>query len=103
MADHLGHRTRTPALVRNREFGRGAYRKRRNDVEAEGVGVIVVDEEDDVRLLILQPLLGEVIALEDLLPIGLGGLAEVERGTDRGYVRGVDARRDTGHHFFSPT
>ncbi len=92
MADHLGHRTRAPALVGYRKLGRGADRKGRDDIEAEGVGVIVVDEENHVRLVILQPLLGEVVALEDRLPIRLGGLAEVERGADGRNVRGVDAR-----------
>ena len=71
--------------------GRGADRERRDHVEAERGGVIVVDEKDDVGLVILQPLLGIFVAREDRLPVWLGRLAEVERRADRGHMRGVDA------------
>jgi hypothetical protein len=91
MADHLRHRARTPALVGRHVFGRGADREGRNQIEAERVGVIVVDQEDDIRLLLLQPLLGEVIAIEDRLPIRLRGLAKVECCTNRRHMRCVDA------------
>jgi hypothetical protein len=102
MADQLGHRARAPALVGDREFGRGADRKGRDDIEAEGVGVIVVDQENDVRLLVLHPLLGEFVTAEDLLPVGLAGLAEVERRAHGRNMRGINARGNMGHHFFSP-
>src|SRR5450759_295679 len=92
MANHLGHRTRTPALVGRREFGRGADREGRNHLEAERVGVVVVDEKDDGRLVILQPLPGEIVTLEDRLPVRLGGLAKVDRRADGRHVRSVDAR-----------
>src|SRR5215468_3086584 len=102
MADHLRHRARTPALVGRLEFGAGADREGRDEIEAEGGGVIVEHQEDHVGLLLLLPLLGEVVALENRLPVGLGGLAEVERRADRGHMRGVNAGADTGHYFFSP-
>jgi hypothetical protein len=53
--------------------------------------VIVEHQEDHIGLLLPLPLLGEVIALEDRLPIGLGGLAKVERSADSRHMRGVNA------------
>src|SRR5579863_1060434 len=102
VTDHLGYRARAPALVGHRELRRGADREGRDEIQAERVGVIVIDQKDDVRLLVLQPLLGEFVALEDRLPIGLGGLAEIDRRADRRHMGSVDACGDTGHHFFSP-
>src|SRR5690348_10523820 len=101
MADDFRHRAGTPTFIRRGEFRRGADRKGRNDVEAERVGMIVIDQKNDVRLVIPQPLLGIFVALEHRLPIWLGSLAEVERRADRGYMRGVDAASDAGHYFFS--
>ena len=93
MADYFRHGARAPTLVGRREFRCGADCKRRDYVEAECVGMIVVDEKDDVRLVILQPLLGIFVALEDPLPIWLGRLAVVERRADRGHMRGGRRRR----------
>src|SRR3954447_25449367 len=101
MADYFRHRARAPTFVGRHEFRRGADRKRRDYVEAECVGMIIVDQKNDVRLVILQPLLGIFVALEDPLPIWLARLAEVERRADRGDVRGVDAVGNAGHYFFS--
>src|SRR6185369_12313051 len=83
MADHFRDWTRTPTLVGGREFGRRADRESWDYIEAECVGVVVIDQENGVRLLILQPLLGELVSLEDRLPIRLGALSQVERGADR--------------------
>jgi hypothetical protein len=102
MTDHLRHRARTPALVGRLELGGRADRKGRNEIEAEGGGVIVEHQEDHIGLLLLLPLFGEVVALEHWLPIGFGGLAEVERSADRWHVRGINAGGDAGHYFFSP-
>src|SRR5262245_54660470 len=76
MTDHLRHRARSPTLVGRVEFGGRADREGRDEIEAEGGGVIVEHKKDHVWLLLLLPLLGEVVALEHRLPIGLGGLAE---------------------------
>src|SRR5215475_1887423 len=102
MPDHLRYRARSPALVGRLEFGGRSDREGRDEIQAEGGGVIVEHQKDHVGLLFLLPLLGEVIALEHRLPIGLGGLAEVERSANRGHMRGVNAGGDTGHYFFSP-
>jgi hypothetical protein len=45
-----GYRTRTPTLVgRGKSFG-AADRERRNNLQAEGTGMIVVHEHDHVGL-----------------------------------------------------
>src|SRR5665213_3578318 len=76
MADHVRHRARPPALVSRDEFRRSTDRKGRDDIEAESVGMIIVDEKDHIRLLILEPLFGDLVTLENRPPIRLGGLAE---------------------------
>ena len=60
----LGHRARAPAFVGGLELGGGADREGRDHLQAERGGVVVVDEEDDVGLVVLHPLLRELVALE---------------------------------------
>jgi hypothetical protein len=70
MADHLGHRPRAPALVGRLVACRGADREGRDHVEAERRRVVVVDQEDHVGPVRLHPLLRELVALEERLPVG---------------------------------
>ena len=81
------------AFVGRIEFRTGHDREGRDHLQAEGGGVIVVDEEDHVGLVRLQPLLVEVVSGEDRLPVVLLRLAEVEGRADGGDVRGDRARR----------
>jgi hypothetical protein len=97
MADDGGHRARAPALVGRLKLRRGADGKGGNHLQAEGGGVVVVDQEHDVGLVVLHPLLGEFVALEDRLPVGFLGLAQVQGRADGGHVRGVDGCGDAGH------
>ena len=103
MAFHYGHRTRTPAFIGRLEAGGATNGKRGNDVEAESGGVVVVDQNDHVRLLLGYPFLALGIAGEDLLPVRFVRLAVVQCCTDGGHMAGGDGSSDTGHYFFSPT
>ena len=90
MPDHGRHRASTVTLVRRLEFRPRHDREGGDEAQAEGRRVVVVDEEDDVRLLRLLPGLGEVVTGENRLPIVFLGLAKIEGGPDGGYMRGVD-------------
>ena len=92
-----GHRARAPAFVGRRELGRRADGEGRDHLQAEGRGVVVVDEEDHVGPVLLHPLLGELVAPEHRLPVRLAGLAVVDRRADGRHVRGVDGGGDAGH------
>ncbi len=102
MADHPGHGPGSPAFVRRIEGRRRADGEGRDHVEAERGGVVVVDQEDHVRTVVLHPLLRKFIALEHPLPIGFPALAAVERSADGRDMGGVDAGGDAGHYLFSP-
>ena len=82
VALHHGHGARAPSFVR-RCIRRGAANgEGANHVQAEGRGVVVVDKKDDVGRVVLNPLLGELIALKDGLPVGFVGLTLVQRRAD---------------------
>src|SRR5256886_10484772 len=81
---------------------RASDREGRHDVETEGGGVIVVDQQDDVRLLLRDPALGELITGEHRSPVRILRLAVVDRGADRRDMRGGDAGSDAGHYCDSP-
>ena len=84
--DHR-HRARAPALVGGRKLRRAAEREGRDHLHREGGGVVVVDHDRDVRLGLRHPFLGFLEAREHPLPIGLLGLAVVERRPDGGNMR----------------
>src|SRR5262245_20381413 len=101
MAFDDGHGPRTPSLVRRLELVGAADRERRNHVEAERGGVIVVDQEHDVRRVLCHPATRSVKALEQRHPIRLRGLAQVHRRADRRHVRACDACGDLRHYLVS--
>src|SRR6266404_5535579 len=72
--------------------------KRRHDVETESRGVIVVDQEYDIRLLLRDPAFGEVVAGKHRRPIGIPCFAVVERRANRRDMRGRDASGDASHY-----
>ena len=94
MALHVGHRARSPAFVGGVEHVGAADGERRDHFERERRSVIVVDQHDDVRHVVGDPALAELVALEHRLPVRLRGLAEVDRGADGRDVRGCDACGD---------
>ncbi len=87
MAYRDRHRPRTPAFVGRRKFRRAAEREGRDHLDREGRGVIVVNDDRDIRLGLAHPLLRFLKAREHPLPIGLLGLAVVERRADGGHMR----------------
>src|SRR5439155_19165257 len=98
----IGHRSRSPTLVGHLELRGRADREGGDDLEAECRRVVVVDEEDDVRLVVLQPLAREVVTREDLLPVRFLGLAQVHCRADGRHVRGIDGCGDARHGYFLP-
>src|SRR5262249_21305393 len=76
-----------PAFVGGRKFRRAAERESRDHLHREGGGMIVVDHDGDVRLGPRHPLLGFLESREYAFPVGLLGLAVVERRADGGHVR----------------
>src|SRR3954465_2675137 len=74
-----------------------AEREGRVLVEEERGGVVVEAEEEDIGLLLRQPLRHRLVALEERLPVRIALLALVERHRDRGHVGGADAANDASH------
>src|SRR3954469_2463334 len=74
-----------------------AEREGRVLVEEERGGVVVEAEEEDIGLLLRQPLRHRLVALEERLPVGIALLALVERHRDRGHVGGANAANDASH------
>ena len=66
-------------------------------VEEERRHVVVVDQEQHVRLLLLQPGLDRLIGFEDRLPDRVFLLLAVQREADGGGVGSGDHAHDTGH------
>ena len=64
MALDRRHRARSPPFVGGMERRRAADREGRNKLEAERVRMVVIDQENDVRLVLRHPFLGELVALE---------------------------------------
>ena len=97
MTDHGGHWPRTPAFVGRRVTGSGADRKGRDHVQTESCCMVVVDQEDHVGSVVGHPLLGDLVAFEQRLPVSLVVFPQVKRCAYRGDMRGEDAGGDLGH------
>ena len=79
-----GRRPRTSAFVRDCERLCETQREVRIVVEEERGDVIVIDEEQHVGGLLLEPRSHRSEALEDRRPDRIVGLLRVERESDRG-------------------
>ncbi|MNV55261.1 hypothetical protein D3C71_1474910 [compost metagenome] len=97
MTNDLGHGARAKALIGHFIFGSGADGERGDQVQAEGRGVVVVDQEDHVGLVVLDPLLAKVIAREHGLPVVLVGLAQVHSRANGWHMRCEHGGGDFGH------
>jgi len=86
VAAHHRHRPGAPALIRRGELLGTADGESGHDIEAEGAGVIVVEEQDDVGLLLGDPTTREVVAGKHRRPVGVLRLAVIERRADRRHV-----------------
>ncbi len=98
VTDHVGHRAWPPSFVGDRVVGRRADGERRDDVEAERGGVVVVHEDDHVGRVGGEPILGALVPVEERAPVRLVRLVQVDRRADRRDVRRVHARADPGAH-----
>src|SRR5690606_11169515 len=74
-----------------------AQREVRVVVEEERGDVVVEDVKQNVGLVLCQPVLNGLVALEDRLPDRILMLLRVERETDGGGMRGGDPTDDPGH------
>ncbi len=97
MALHHRHRARTPALVGRRKLRRATECEGRDHLHREGRGVVVIDHDGHVGLGLGHPFLGLLEAREHPLPVGLLGLAIVERRPDGGDVRRPNTCDDLCH------
>ena len=88
---------RAAPLVRNRIFLADAQAEGGIMIEEEGCDVIVVDHEQRIGLLLVQPGADRGVSLEDRLPHRILALPAVERETDGRRVRCRDRADDAGH------
>jgi hypothetical protein len=91
-----------PALVLVAVLERGTDGECRHLVEEEVEPVVVVDDDCDVRLVLLQPLAHRRIAVEERLPVGVVEQLAGDGVADRGDVGGSDAAYDPGHVVILP-
>ena len=84
---HHRNRTRTPTFIGRWELRGAAKRKGRDHLDRECRSVIVVNNDRDVRLGLAHPFLRFLEARKHPLPIGLLGLAVVDRRADSRHVR----------------
>ena len=94
---HHGHGPGAPAFVSGLKLRGGANGKGGDEVQAEGRGMVVVDQENHIGRVVLEPLLGVFVTLEHRLPIRLSGFAQVQRGANGRHVRGVNGSGDVCH------
>src|SRR5690606_24643398 len=97
MALDRRQRAGTAALVRYRIQIADAEREMRVVIEEERGDVIVVDEKEHVRALLLQPLLNGTVALENGLPDRIHLLVRVQREPDGRCMRRRDAAENLRH------
>ena len=91
------HRARPVSLVGGRELVGTAERERGHELGRERGRVVVVDQDHHVRYLRGGPGLGPLVPGEQRLPVGLPGLAEVDRRADGRDVAGGESRGDARH------
>src|SRR5215470_10248955 len=91
------HRTRAPAFIGGRKFRRAAECEGRHDIHRERRGVVVIDEEDDIRLRLCHPLLGFLETREHAFPVRFLSLFVVDRCADRRHMRGRYSCDDPSH------
>ena len=97
MALNYRHRPRTPAFIGRLKLGCGTDGKGWNKVKTEGSCVVVVDQKNDIRLVVLHPLLAVLVALKNGLPIRLMGFAKVKGCTNGGNVGCENGGCNFGH------
>src|SRR3954469_10727615 len=71
--------------------------ERRVVIEEEGRRVVVEAEEEDVGLLLGEPLRHRLVAFEERRPVGVLLLTLVERHCDRRNMRSPDSANDLCH------
>ena len=76
------HRPGPVPLVGRRELIGTAEREGGHQLRRERRRVVVIDQDDDVGDVLLRPGLRPLVPREQRLPVGLFGLAEVDRGPD---------------------
>ncbi len=97
VAHHFGHRPASEPFVGDPEALRHAEREGRDQLEREGVGVIVVDDDAHVGVDAGDPLAHRRQLGEVRRPVRVLGATLVDRHTDRRDVRGADATDQLSH------
>ena len=101
MAFDLGHFAPAPAFVGRLVASARSDREGRDDLQVEGRGVVVIDQDDDIGLLHLLPGPGPFIAREDRAEIIVLVLALVRCHAEQGDMARRQAGGDAGHQRLS--
>lgn len=97
MTRERSHRRNAPTLVGVAVFGSSSDRKGKHLVEKEIQAVIVIDEHDDIRPDLRQPLADRRETVEERFPVGIVLQTLGDRAADRGHMRGGDGADDLRH------
>src|ERR1700678_3598610 len=98
---HDRDRTGAPTFVGREEPFRATQSKRRDEVETEGRGVIVVNEENDVGLLAHDPFAGVLKPTKHWSPVGFRGLTQIDGRAYRRHMTTADTSGDACHQLRS--
>src|SRR5215469_8495657 len=101
MAFDRRNRPRAPTLVGNRKLRRAADGESGNNLERKRRGVIVVDDDHDIRPDLLNPFFRAFESAEYRAPIGFVCLAVVPGSANGRNMRAGNAGDDPGHYALS--
>ncbi len=101
MAFERRHGARAQAFVRDRILGGDAERESGIVVEEESGRVIIVEKHEHVGLLLREPPLDRLVALEERRPVGVALLLAVVSRADGGHVRRAYSADDSRHALYA--
>ena len=95
---HYGYLTPTATFVRRLKLIGDAEQESGHQVDGKRTGMVVVNNQHDIRLGLRHPLSSSFVAAKQRFPIGLTGLAMVDGRTNGGNMRRRDAADNFNHH-----
>ena len=73
----------------------------RDQLQRKRRGVVIIDQDDHIRLFRLLPVAGELEAVKQGLPVGILILVRIHGPADGGNMRGGQSGSDAGHGYLS--